>query len=55
MWDLYRSYYMPFGQVLTDMEAAGMLVDRGHLREAQVRALKQRCNSAVCKTIVIAL
>jgi DNA polymerase-1 len=37
-WDLYTHYWRPFGELLTDMEAAGVRVDRGHLAEAQVRA-----------------
>lgn len=35
MWDLYSTYYLPFGQLLTDMENAGIRVDRGHLEDAQ--------------------
>lgn len=28
MWDIYRRFFLPFGLLLTDMEAAGMAVDR---------------------------
>ena len=27
MWDVYTRFYLPFGELLTDMEAAGMPVD----------------------------
>ncbi len=27
MWDVYCRFYLPFGELLTDMEAAGMAVD----------------------------
>ena len=33
--DLYRDYWRPFGDLLTDMEAAGMMVNR--------------CAAAVCR------
>lgn len=28
MWNLYCDYWMPFGELLTDMEREGMMVDR---------------------------
>jgi len=28
MWDLYQQYWKPFGELLTDMEKEGMMVDR---------------------------
>ena len=28
MWDMYQRYWQPFGELLTDMEREGMLVDR---------------------------
>lgn len=28
MWDVYRHFWKPFGKLLTDMEAAGMAVNR---------------------------
>lgn len=28
MWDLYQDYWKPFGELLTDMEKEGMMVDR---------------------------
>jgi len=41
LWDLYRATWRPFGGLLTDMEAAGMAVDRAHLAEAQERAVRE--------------
>lgn len=38
MWDLYEEYWLPFGQLLTDMEAAGVLVNREHLAKAEVNS-----------------
>ncbi len=28
LWDLYQDYWKPFGELLTDMEKEGMMVDR---------------------------
>jgi hypothetical protein len=39
MWDLYKEYWLPFGQLLTDMEAVGVLVNREHLATGEVRSL----------------
>ena len=35
LWTLYEKYVLPFGTLLTDLEAAGVLVNREHLAEAQ--------------------
>jgi len=42
MWDLYRHTWLPFGELLTDMEAEGLLVDRGHLAGAERAAAADR-------------
>jgi len=42
MWNLYVDYWRPFGELLTDMEAAGVYVDRDHLAAAQTRAEADR-------------
>ena len=42
MWDLYRNTWLPFGEVLTDMEAEGVLVDREHLAKAELAATADR-------------
>lgn len=41
LWDLYRIVWRPFGGLLTNMEAAGMAVDRAHLAEAEKLAVKE--------------
>ena len=38
MWDVYCRTWLPFGGLLTDMEAVGMAVDRPHLAAAQQQA-----------------
>ena len=38
MWDVYDKLWRPFGELLTDMESAGFLVDREHLRGAETDA-----------------
>lgn len=39
MWQFYQTFLVPFGELLTDMEAEGIHVDRdGHLAEVEVRA-----------------
>jgi DNA polymerase I-like protein with 3'-5' exonuclease and polymerase domains len=38
MWDVYCHTWLPFGGLLTDMEAVGMAVDRQHLAAAQQQA-----------------
>ena len=35
LWDCYERYYQPFGELLTDMERAGMLVDIDHLAKME--------------------
>lgn len=42
MYDFYDTYFRRFGELLTDMEAVGIKVDRQHLVEAEERA---RCAS----------
>lgn len=41
MLTLYVKYWQPFGELLTDMEQQGMLIDRGHLRKAELEAAKE--------------
>jgi hypothetical protein len=38
MWHFYEQYWLPFGRLLTDMEAAGVRVDRAHLAAGERRA-----------------
>lgn len=45
LWDCYERYYQPFGELLTDMERAGMLVDTDHLAKMeQVSCQERRCH-----------
>lgn len=41
LWDLYRAVWRPFGELLSDMEAAGMAVDRDHLAAAEEKAVAE--------------
>ena len=37
LYEFYQENWVEFGRILADMEKEGMLVDREHLRQAQVR------------------
>lgn len=41
LWDLYRQIWRPFGELLTDMENAGLAVDRDHLAQAEQQAVAE--------------
>jgi DNA polymerase-1 len=45
LWDVYTLFWRPFGELLTDMEAAGMAVDRPHLAAAEERAVREEADS----------
>lgn len=40
LWDLYRASWKPFGELLTEMESAGMAVDKDHLAQAEQQAMR---------------
>eukprot|EP00879_Flechtneria_rotunda_P001581 GHRR01001740.1.p1 GENE.GHRR01001740.1~~GHRR01001740.1.p1 ORF type:complete len:951 (+),score=402.49 GHRR01001740.1:427-2853(+) len=42
MWQLYQDYWLPFGELLTDMELEGVKVDRVHLRHQEEQALQDQ-------------
>ncbi|KAJ8608280.1 hypothetical protein CTAYLR_007284 [Chrysophaeum taylorii] len=43
MWEFYQQYFVPFGELLTDMEAIGIYVDSaGHLRDVETRATSDK-------------
>ncbi|KAG2498231.1 hypothetical protein HYH03_003981 [Edaphochlamys debaryana] len=42
LWHFYASYWLDFGELLTEMERRGMMVNRGHLAAAQQRAEADR-------------
>ena len=39
---LYTKYWLPFGELLTDMERVGIAVDKDYLRTLQLRAIKDK-------------
>ena len=39
---LYTKYWLPFGELLTDMERVGIAVDKAYLRTLQLRAIKDK-------------
>lgn len=39
---LYTKYWLPFGELLTDMEREGIAVDIEYLRELELRAIKDK-------------
>ena len=42
MWDFYTNYWRPFGELLTDMEQEGVLVDNDHLAAMEEVAKKDQ-------------
>jgi len=42
MWDFYTNYWRPFGELLTDMEQEGVLVDNEHLAAMEEVAKKDQ-------------
>lgn len=45
MWDLYTQNWLPFGEILVDMERNGMLVDKEQLRVAETLATEHQKTS----------
>ena len=41
---LYTKYWLPFGELLTDMERTGIKVDTDHLKKIELTALKDKTN-----------
>ena len=39
---LYTKYWLPFGELLTDLERTGIAVDVPYLRQLQLTAMKDR-------------
>jgi len=48
MLDFYDYYWRPFGELLVQMEAEGMLVDRAYLRELEKVAIAEQQIAANC-------
>lgn len=40
LFDLYCKYWLPFGEILTDIERVGIRVNKEHLQNAEKQALK---------------
>lgn len=38
---LYQKYWLPFGELLTDMESVGIRIDSEHLRRCELLAQKE--------------
>lgn len=38
LYDLYEEYWIPLGQILTDMEREGIYVNKKHLEEISVKS-----------------
>lgn len=38
----YDKYFRDFGELLTDMERNGIMLDNDHLRDAEIRAKEER-------------
>lgn len=55
MFNFYRTYWLPFGQLLSDMEIAGIGVDAQRLQEfeAQATAERRRLSAAVRKWVTV--
>ena len=41
MLTLYMKYWRPFGELLTDMEKQGIMIDREHLRRCELQAINE--------------
>ena len=42
MWDYYQQLWVPFGELLTDIERTGIKVDLNHLHEVEPIAIKDK-------------
>jgi DNA polymerase I-like protein with 3'-5' exonuclease and polymerase domains len=40
--DLYMKYWMPFGELLTDMERVGIRIDTNYLKTIELMAEKDK-------------
>lgn len=40
LFDLYCKYWLPFGEILTDIERIGIRVDVEHLKRAEMQAIE---------------
>ena len=42
MTELYAKYWLPFGELLTDMEREGFKIDTAYLKEIELTAIKDK-------------
>jgi DNA polymerase I-like protein with 3'-5' exonuclease and polymerase domains len=42
MLGLYTKYWLPFGELLTDMERNGFKIDVGHLKDIEMKAEREK-------------
>jgi len=45
LWDLYNTYLVPFAECLTDLERAGIYVNKEMLQAAEVQATRHRAEA----------
>eukprot|EP00746_Dinoflagellata_sp_MGD_P167598 gnl/MRDRNA2_/MRDRNA2_98357_c0_seq1.p1 gnl/MRDRNA2_/MRDRNA2_98357_c0~~gnl/MRDRNA2_/MRDRNA2_98357_c0_seq1.p1 ORF type:complete len:1314 (+),score=275.68 gnl/MRDRNA2_/MRDRNA2_98357_c0_seq1:3-3944(+) len=48
MWDFYKFFWLPFGELLTEMELEGIGVDVGVLQNLEIKASEERINLDKC-------
>jgi hypothetical protein len=53
LYEFYQQYWIDFGRLLTDMEKKGMMVNREHLREAQVCGGHSYAYACVCACLCV--
>jgi len=45
MWDYYKAYWLPFGELLSDIEKRGICIDVNHLKNIEKTAWKEAAES----------
>ena len=53
MSQFYNRYFRDFGELLTDMEKNGIMLDNQHLVEAEVRAKEERAHMLKVQYIAV--
>jgi hypothetical protein len=51
--NFYDKYFRDFGELLTDMEKNGIMLDNKHLEEAEIRAKEERSQMLQVRIIII--
>lgn len=55
IFDLYCKYWLPFGEILTDIERQGIRVNKPHLKKAEEQAIIDMQNLKRGKGLLISL